>query len=259
MQASPPAAVQPIRFIARQDLPATAPPRANACSTCHLKDLCLPQGLDASDVAQLDALAIPRRRIHEGEFLYRQGERFHYAYAVRSGTLKSTLTLADGREQVTGFHLAGDLLGLDGLAAGQQAGSALALEDTEICSIPFAQLSAVAAANRAVQQALARAMSRQIVREHARMAMLGGMAAEERVAGFLLGLSQRMKARGYSPREFHLRMSRADIGSYLGLQLETVSRTLSTFQQQGRLEVNRKHVRILDLESLAGVLEAGLQ
>ncbi|MBC7470876.1 MAG: helix-turn-helix domain-containing protein, partial [Ramlibacter sp.] len=197
-----------------------------------------------------------RRRIKAGQSLYRAGDRFHSIYAVRSGTLKTSLQMADGREQVSGFYLGGELMGLDGFADGKHASSASALEDAEVCAIPFAHLARLSAANAGMQHALNRLMSREIVREHSLMLLLGSMNAEERLAAFLLNLSQRLKARGYSASEFHLRMSRADIGSYLGMKLETVSRTFSAFQLHGVLEVDKRHIRILDIDRLASPVES---
>jgi CRP/FNR family transcriptional regulator, anaerobic regulatory protein len=236
-----------------------AAPLKTLCSTCHLKDLCLPCGLTGSDVERLDGLRFARRRVKEGQHLYREGEKFQFIYAVRSGTFKSSLMLKDGREQVTGFQMAGELLGLDGLASGQHASSAIALEDAEICAIPYAHLSELAAGSTELQHVISRLMSREIVREHSLMMLLGSMNAEERLAAFLLNLSQRMKARGYSPSEFHLRMSRAEIGSYLGMKLETVSRTFSAFQHQRLLAVDKKHVRIVDLEGLQQAFDMRVQ
>ena len=187
---------------------------------------CAQDGVSASEMDLLDRLSLARRRVKLGQTLYREGQRFEYLYAIRCGTLKSSLTLADGREQISGFHMVGDLLGLDGLAQGVYASTS---------------------------------MSREIVREHSLMMLLGSMDAEERLAAFLLKLSQSMKARGYSSTEFHLRMSRAEIGSYLGMKLETVSRTFSEFQRQGLLEVDKRHVRISDPEALQHAFEAKLQ
>jgi CRP/FNR family transcriptional regulator len=150
--------------------------------------------------------------------------------------------------------MAGELLGLDGVANGVHASTGVALEDAEVCAIPYANLNELASQSPNLQMGMARLMSREIVREHSLMMLLGSMNAEERLAAFLLNLSQRMKARGYSANEFHLRMSRAEIGSYLGMKLETVSRTFSAFQQQALLEVDKKHVRILDLDRLARVV-----
>ena len=248
------AAAEPIRILRRQadagvvDTPAV--PLKTQCSTCHLKDLCLPCGLAGSDVQRLDGLMFGRRKVKPGQPLYREGEKFQFIYAVRTGTFKSSLALKDGREQVTGFHMAGELMGLDGVAQGTHASTATALEDAEICAIPYAHLNELAAGNSNMQHIVSRLMSREIVREHSLMMLLGSMNAEERLAAFLLNLSQRMKARGYSASEFHLRMSRAEIGSYLGMKLETVSRTFSAFAHQRLLEVDKKHVRITNLEGL---------
>jgi CRP/FNR family transcriptional regulator len=252
----------PIRFVPRQDVESetlTPPALKTQCSTCHLKDLCLPCGMTGTDVQRLDGLQFARRRIKEGETLFGEGEKFMFIYAVRSGTFKSSLTSRDGREQVTGFQMAGELLGLDGLANGKHASTATALEDAEICAIPYAHLSELAAGSQDLQNVISRLMSREIVREHSLMMLLGSMNAEERLAAFLLNISQRMKARGYSPSEFHLRMSRAEIGSYLGMKLETVSRTFSAFQHQRMLAVDKKHVRITDLDGLTRAFEMRVQ
>jgi len=237
----------------------TAPFPVPHCSTCHLKDLCLPGGLCDSDVERLDELMFARRRIKEGQALYHEGNSFGFLYAVRAGTFKSIVTARDGREQVTGFHMAGELMGLDGLAHGAHASGATALEDADVCAIPYAQLTQLASASTDLQHVVSRLMSREIVREHSLMMLLGSMNAEERLAAFLLNLSQRLKARGYSASEFHLRMSRADIGSYLGMKLETVSRTFSTFQQHGLLQVDKKHVHIVDHAGLTRALETRVQ
>jgi len=247
----------PVTFTPRRG---TAPtPIQTLCSSCHLKDLCLPCGLTGNEVERLDGLMFSRRKIKSGQALFREGDAFGSIYAVRSGTFKSALSLPDGREQVSGFHMAGELMGLDGLAQGRHASTATALEDAEICSIPYAQLAELSANSTNLQMVVGRLMSREIVREHSLMVLLGSMNAEERLATFLLNVSQRMKARGYSPHEFHLRMTRAEIGSYLGMKLETVSRTFSAFQQQRLLEVDKRHIRILDLPGLAAMVERRVQ
>jgi CRP/FNR family transcriptional regulator len=208
------------------------------------------------DVDRLDDLKFARRKVAAGQTLYHEGDRFTSIYAVRSGTFKSSLALADGREQVSSFHMAGELMGLDGVANGIHASSATALEDTEVCAIPYAHLMDLSSGNSGLQHVVGRLMSREIVREHSLMMLLGSMNAEERLAAFLLNLSQRLTARGYSPTEFHLRMSRAEIGSLLGMKLETVSRTFSAFQQQRLLEVDKRHIRIVDLDGLKRAFES---
>jgi CRP/FNR family transcriptional regulator len=247
----------PIRFVPRQSptRAGTVAPLKILCSSCHLRDVCLPCGMTGTDMARLDSLMFGRRKVRLGETLYREGDRFQFIYAVRSGTFKSSLTLADGREQVSAFHMAGELMGLDGVAHGTHASSATALEDTEVCAIPYAHLTELAAGNAGTQNLVSRLMSREIVREHSLMMLLGSMNAEERLAAFLLNLSQRLKARGYSANEFHLRMSRAEIGSYLGMKLETVSRTFSVFQHKRLLEVDKRHIRITDPDGLTRSFE----
>jgi CRP/FNR family transcriptional regulator len=220
------------------------------CSTCPLKGKCVTAGMSDAEVLRMDELKFARRRIKEGEALYGAGQEFGFVYAVRSGTFKSVLTAPDGREQVSGFSMAGDLLGVDGLASGSHATTVVAIEDAEVCAIPYAQLARLGADNPRMYLSLSRLMSSEIVREHRLMVILGSMAAEERLAAFLVDISDRMKARGYSASEFHLRMWRVDIGSYLGMKIETVSRTFSSFQRQRILKVDKKHVQLLDIEAL---------
>jgi CRP/FNR family transcriptional regulator len=250
----------PIHFVplakARPSAPTTL---ATLCSTCHLKELCLPCGMSGSTVERLDGLHFGRRRVKAGQALYRAGDAFQFIYAVRSGTFKTSVGAVEGREQVSGFSMAGELMGLDGLAQGRHASTVTALEDAEICAIPYDHLMEVSAGSSELQRVVGKLMSREIVREHSLMLLLGSMNAEERLASFLLNISQRMKARGWSPTEFHLRMSRAEIGSCLGMKLETVSRTFSAFVQQGLLAVDKRHVRILDLDALARVFQGRLQ
>lgn len=248
--------VAPIRFQSRGAAGITM---ASQCGSCHLRGLCLPAGLAHGDLERLDQLYFGRRRVAAGAALYEAGQEFSHLYAVRSGTFKTGLLLPDGREQVTGFRLAGELLGLDGVAHGRHASCAHALEDAEVCAIPYAALTRLATEVPALQTALGRLMAREIVQEHQLMVVLGSMNAEERLATFLLDLSRRLQARGWSASEFHLRMSRAEIGSYLGLTLETVSRTFRSFQQRGLLAVDKRHIRILDLAGLQQAFELRVQ
>ena len=224
------------------------------CSTCNLRGICLPSVARDARLDALESFSFRRTRIKAGEPLYREGDAFHFIYAVRMGSFKSSISLADGREQISGFHIAGEMLGLDGFANGAHASSATALEDAEACVIPYLRLAEATAPNAATRDIFSRLMSREIVREHSLMLLLGSMNAEERLAAFLLNLSRRYAARGYSATEFHLRMSRAEIGSYLGMTLETVSRTFSLFQQKRILDVNKRHICIIDLERLSGVI-----
>jgi CRP/FNR family transcriptional regulator len=220
------------------------------CSSCGLRELCLPCGLTGRDVDRVDDLIYTRRRLKRGESLFRAGDKFSSFYAVRSGFFKTVQTLEDGRDQVTGFHMAGELMGMDGIGPDAHICNAVALEDSEVCVIPYSRLESLGRDMHAVRHQFHKVMSREIVREHGVMLLLGTMRAEERLATFLLNLSQRFTARGYSPSEFNLRMTREEIGSYLGLKLETVSRAFSKFQEDGFISVQQKHVQILDVGGL---------
>lgn len=230
-----------------------------ACSNCNLRELCLPVGLTSDELSRVETLVATRRKLKRGELLFRTGDRFESLYALRLGFLKSTLTSSDGHEQVTGFHMAGEIVGLDGISADTHTCDTVALEDTEVCVLPFERIEEYSQTLPALQTHLHKVMSREIVREHGVMLLLGSMRAEERLAAFLLNLSQRFEARGYSRSEFVLRMTRAEIGSYLGLKLETVSRCLSRFSQDNLIEVDQKHIRLLDVDGLRKTVGTGAQ
>jgi CRP/FNR family transcriptional regulator len=226
-----------------------------ACSSCSLRELCLPAGLDPGEMERVDRLVTSRRKLRRGADLYRAGAPLAALFAIRSGFMKSCVLHDDGREQVAGFHMAGDLLGLDAIGGGSHTCDTVALEDSEVCEIPFSYLEQLSRELPSLQQQLHRIMSREIVRDYGVMLLLGSMSAEERLAAFLLNLSQRFATRGYSPSEFRLRMTREEIGSYLGLKLETVSRAFSGFQDRGLIDVRQKQVRILDFPGLKALLD----
>jgi CRP/FNR family transcriptional regulator len=225
-----------------------------ACSNCNLRELCLPYGLNREELERLDDLVSTRRRVKRGEHLYRAGEKFDAIYAIRSGFFKTDVLLEDGRDQVTGFQMAGELLGLDGISSEHHTCNAVALEDSETCSIPFSRLESLSREIQTLQHHFHKVMSREIVRDHGVMMLLGTMRAEERLAAFLLNLSQRFTARGFSHTEFNLRMTREEIGSYLGLKLETVSRAFSRFQEEGFISVQQKHIHILNVAGLKSLM-----
>ncbi len=222
-----------------------------ACSSCNLRELCLPVALSSPDLERLDALVSTRRAVPRGEALFQTGDPFHSLFAVRSGFFKTCLSSEDGRDQVTGFQMAGELLGLDGISHDRHSCDAVALEDSQVCVIPYTQLEALSRDFSALQHQFHKIMSREIVRDHGVMLLLGSMRAEERLAAFLLNLTQRLKARGFSSSSLVLRMTREEIGSYLGLKLETVSRTFSKFQDDGILEVKQRNIHILNPSGLA--------
>jgi CRP/FNR family transcriptional regulator, anaerobic regulatory protein len=238
-------AIQPVE----KRMPAARKHAAN-CSSCNLRELCLPGALDAEDLARIDNLVYARRRLKRGEALYPAGAEFKAIYAIRSGSFKASLFDSDGREQVSGFFMAGELLGLEGLGSGAYQASAIALEDSEVCVLPYALIEQFCREMPALQRRLHTVLAREIVRDHGVMMLLGTMRAEQRLATFLLNLSARSKRRGYSSSDFHLRMSREEMGSYLGLKLETVSRLFSQFHGAGLIEVDYRHVRIVDVQGL---------
>lgn len=233
-------------------------PMKTLCSTCSLRELCLPVGLRPDEFEQLDTVIKQSHRLKKGEFLFRSGESFHSLYAIRTGFFKTTVASQDGRDQVTGFFMSGELVGMDGICNQIHYCDAVALEDTEVCELPYASMEELCAAVPELQLHFYRLFSQEIVRDQNVMLLLGNMRAEERLAAFLLNLSQRLKKRGLSANDFILRMSREEIGSYLGLKLETVSRTLSKFSQEGLIEVEYKHIRLLKPERLKQ-LASGIQ
>jgi CRP/FNR family transcriptional regulator, anaerobic regulatory protein len=225
------------------------------CSSCNLRRMCLPAGLSGEELERIEEVVHARRRVRRGESIFTAGSGFNAIYAIRIGFFKTNLLDRDGREQVTGFFMGGELLGMDGIGSTYN-GSAIALEDSEVCILPYALVEAMARDMPSLQRQLHAVLAREIVRDHGVMMLLGSMRAEERLAAFLLNLSERFVRRGYSSSEFHLRMTREEIGSYLGLKLETVSRLFSAFQKDELIDVQQKYVRIRDIEGIKHVLGA---
>jgi CRP/FNR family transcriptional regulator len=227
-----------------------------ACSGCNLRELCMPVSLSDEEIDKLDDLVATRSKIRRGAALYSNGDMFTGLYAIRTGFFKTCLVMEDGRDQVTGFQMAGEILGLDGIVHNRHTCDAVALEDAEVCVLPFERLEDLSRAIPALQRHVHRILSREIVREHGVMLLLGNMRAEERLAAFLLNLVQRLHARGFSQSELVLRMTREEIGSYLGLKLETISRTFTKFVHEGVVEVHKRHVRILDTDGLHRIINS---
>ena len=226
-----------------------------ACSNCNLRELCMPVGLSPAELERVDDIVATRRKVRRGTTLFRNGEPFTSLFAIRTGFFKTCVAAVDGRDQVTGFQMAGEIIGLDGIVSDRHTCDAVALEDAEVCVMPFDRIGAMSREIGALQHHLHRVMSREIVREHGVMLLLGSMRAEERVAAFLLNLVQRLHARGFSQSELVLRMTREEIGSYLGLKLETVSRTFSKLAEDGVIEVRQRHLRIVDAPRLQRLID----
>jgi len=225
------------------------------CSSCKLRELCVPCcGLTRSERSVAERLVFMRLTVRCGQTLFHIDDRFTSLYAVRDGFFKSVGLLEDGRDQIMGFSIAGDILGLDGIGPGRHTSNTIALENSEVCAINFAELQELAHQIPSLQRNLCKMMGREIVHKQGVMLQLGTMNAEERLAILLLDLSRRYAARGYSASELSLRMSREEIGSYLNLKIETVSRTFSKFQEKGLIDARKKFIRILNRGGLERVL-----
>lgn len=220
------------------------------------RDAAILSGNPLEELERVRNVNFARRRVKRGEALFNSGGEFGSLYSIRSGFFKTIAIDREGREQVTGFYMAGELLGLDGIGAGAYDVTAIALEDSEVCAMPFGMLEGFAREMPDFQRHLHSMLAREIVANHGIMMLLGSMTAEQRVAAFLMNLSKRFERRGYSPTEFHLRMSREEIGTYLGIKLETVSRVLSHMQHEGMLEVQGKYLRIASPERLLASLKS---
>ncbi|GKW50101.1 fumarate/nitrate reduction transcriptional regulator Fnr [Halomonas sp. NCCP-2165] len=224
------------------------------CQTCSLASLCLPLALQLEDLDQFDAIIRRRAPLKKGETLFRQGDAFTSVFAVRSGSLKQ-VTSVGGEEQLTNFYLPSELVGLDGIDESSYPGSMVALETTTVCEIPFDRLNSLAEDLPELRLQLYRSMSKEMRDDRRMIRLLSRKTADERLASFLTGLSERFRRRGYSAYSFRLSMSRADIGNHLGLAVETVSRILGRFQSQGLVAVSGREVNILDLDTLAQLAE----
>jgi len=210
-------------------------------------------GQSSIDHHTLLSLMSDRRTVRQGESIYLEHDRFEFVYAVHSGSFKSTVTSADGGELVSNFHMTGDLLGLDGVAENHHASGATALEDSEVFVMSYNHLHKLTDTTAGLQHTVIRLISREIVRGNCHLVLLNSLNSAQRVAAFLLGQSENLRERGYSPVEFNLKMTRSDIGSFLGLTLETVSRMFSELQQQRLLKVDRRRIVISDLDALGCV------
>ena len=224
------------------------------CARCSSRELCLPIGLAPDAMRELDALITIRRHFKKGESVFRSGDHFAALYAIRSGSCKVSVPTEDGREQVSGYHIMGDIMGFDGIGSDRHGGQATALEDTEVCEIPFGRLEELCNRLPPLRHNLLQLLSRDLARDQNQLLVLGGMKAEVRVVAFLLDLSNRHRERGYSSTEFVLRMTRSEIGSYLGLELETVSRSLSHLQAEGLVKIRKKAIQLINLPALRALV-----
>lgn len=239
-----------------QKQPATASvvQQAATCSNCALPELCLRAGLPPEDVAHLDRLVYARRKVERGDNLYRAGDPFSAIYAIRSGFFKNELVLQDGRSQIMGFNMAGEVMGMDGIGTGTYTCNAVALEDAEVCSVPLSRIEEFSQEMHDVAHRLHQIMSEEIVRDQQVIALLANKSAEARLAAFLVDISRRLAARGYEASDFELPMTRGEIGSLLGITIETVSRMFTKFHNAKLIDVQKRHIRILDAAGLEHLL-----
>ncbi|WP_317203295.1 fumarate/nitrate reduction transcriptional regulator Fnr [Janthinobacterium sp.] len=240
-------------------LPALSLPRVPVevlrarCSTCSMHQLCLPMGLDVGDMDKLDQIIGRRRKVSRGTTLFRIGDPFVNLYAIRLGHFKTYQINPGGEEQVTGFQMAGELLGMDAISADRHHCNAVALEDSDVCEIPFSSLEQLLGEMPTLLRHFHRMMSQEITREQSVMLLLGNMQATQRFAAFIVNLASRYEARGYSGVKFQLRMSREEIGNYLGLTIESISRLLSKFKKEGWLRVSNREIEILNPAMLKAI------
>jgi CRP/FNR family transcriptional regulator len=223
------------------------------CATCSMHQLCLPMGLDMADMDRLDEIIGRRRKIARGATLFRIGDPFVSLYAIRLGHFKTYQINPNGEEQVTGFQMGGELLGMDAISADRHHCNSVALEDSDVCEIPFSSLQQLLADMPTLLRHFHRMMSQEITREQGVMLLLGNMQATQRFAAFIVNLASRYEARGYSSTKFQLRMSREEIGNYLGLTIESISRLLSKFKKAGLLRVNNREIELLNPAMLKAI------
>lgn len=227
------------------------------CSSCRLNSICLPLALESDDIQLLDDIIQRSKPLQKNQHLYREGDDFQSVYAVRSGTLKAYKTTDDGREQVTGFYFPGEILGMDGISNNTHASSAKALETAATCEIPFTSLEKLSAHMPSLQRHFFQLMSREITEDQLLITLLSKNSADERVAALMVSISTRYARRKLSATQFRLPMSRVDIGNYLGLTVETVSRVFSRMQKLDIMRVDNKEIEILDPQALRKMANLG--
>jgi CRP/FNR family transcriptional regulator, anaerobic regulatory protein len=225
------------------------------CSSCNLQELCLPRGLSSENMDKLDHVIKGSRPIQKNKHIFRGEDVFEAFYAVRSGSIKVYTLNESGEEQIIGFYFPGEILGFDAIEEHKHTCSAVALETTTVCSIPYNKLNEISSKIPELQDQILRLMSREITKENKLLLSINKRSAEERIATFLVSLSSRFHKLGYSSKEFNLPMSRQDIGNYLGLTIETVSRLFTKFQKNGLVKVDKKTVVIKDMQTLHSICD----
>ena len=225
-----------------------------SCASCTLRELCIPQGMSLDELKLIDTVVERKKPVHKNDYLFHAGDTNRSIYAVLSGSVKTLVDNPNGEEQIVGFHLPGELLGMDGFSGDAHTCSAVALETSSVCEFPLESLDEVCHEVPSIQYAMRRIMGKEVTKDHAMLLLLGRMSAEEKLASFLISLSKRMAQRHWKPTEFNLTMPRQDIANYLGLAVETVSRLFAHLQDQEIIEVDRRRVNICDMERLKSII-----
>ncbi|MDH4234103.1 MAG: fumarate/nitrate reduction transcriptional regulator Fnr [Gallionella sp.] len=224
-----------------------------SCNDCGIFGLCREVNGADTDLRLPETIVRNRKLLKRGDLLYRAGEPKRAIYAIRCGSVKTYILTNDGRMQITGFHISGELLGLENIASIYSASEVKVLETTMVCEVPIDVLEMYCEEEPSVRQQMIKIMSHEILDNQEMMLLLGKKNADERLATFLLSFSQRLQKRNYSPSMFNLSMSRSDIGNYLGMAEETVCRVFTRFQEDGLLTTERRQVQIHDLARLKAI------
>ena len=228
-----------------------------SCANCSLRELCIPQGMTDEELKLVDQIIERKKPVHKNDYLFRAGDINRSLYAVLSGSVKTLVDNPNGEEQIVGFHLPGELLGMDGFSGDAHTCSAVALETSSVCEFPLESLDKVCHDVPSIQYAMRRIMGKEVSKDHAMLLLLGRMSAEEKLASFLISLSKRMAQRHWKPTEFNLTMPRQDIANYLGLAVETVSRLFAHLQEVEIIEVDRRRINICDMDRLRSIIGDG--
>jgi CRP/FNR family transcriptional regulator len=223
------------------------------CSKCNLQELCLPRGLNPKDMEKLELVVKGSRPVEKGKHIFRADDVFEAFYAVRSGSVKVYIIDEAGEEQIIGFYFPGEIIGFDGIEHHKHSCFAISLETTSFCSIHYDKIIEISSQLPNFQDQLLRLVSRELSTENKLLLTINKRNAEERMATFLVSLSSRFHKLGYSAKEYNLPMSRQDIGNYLGLTIETVSRLFTKFQRNGLVKINRKAISLEDLPALHAI------
>lgn len=253
---SAPASAEPLKNVPLSEQPCHIAPHVN-CASCRLNSLCLPISLELTDISRLDNIIQRGRPIQKGAHVYRAGEPFKSVYAVRSGAIKTVNNTQNGQEQITGFYLPGEIIGMDGIATNSFSNNAIALETSAVCEIPFSRLEELSSQIPTLQRRFFQLMSKEIAADQQLITLLSKNSADERIAALLLSISTRNHNRGLSAEEFYLPMSRSDMGNYLGLTIETVSRVMGRLNKQSVINLDKKHVVIRDMNALRAIAVPG--